>query len=250
MKAYGTIVEIFGVLKLLEGRGEIMTKRTAARARPERSPLAVWAVLAGVLLGIMLITANAAGAARNKPFSASDTQVASLGEGNILGPPDAPVTVAIYSDFQCVFCGRMHADVETRIVEKYVRTGKVRLELRHYPVMGRESMPAAEAALAAADQGKYWEYRDILFRNFKGIDKGVFTAENLVRWAGELGLNQARFAKALEDGIHRSEVEKDLNQGRSLGLSSLPISFVNGRQVTGAQSFAVFEQIIEEELAK
>jgi len=227
-----------------------MTSRTMAQNRPNRSLLAILAVLAGVLLGAVLITANACGTARSGLPNASGTKASSLGERNILGPPNAPVTVVIYSDFQCLFCGRLHADAETQIVDKYVRTGKVRLELRHYPILGKESMPAAEAALAAADQGKYWEYRDILFENFKGVDKGVFTSENLVRWADELGLERARFAKALQDGIHRAEIEEDLKEGRSLGLTGVPISFVNGRQVRGAQPFAVFQQMIEEELSK
>jgi len=227
-----------------------MTTKRGKQGQFSRGRLALLAILAGVLLGGLLIAANAWGALGDKSSKASGAQGSLRAERNILGAPDAPVRVVVYSDFQCVFCGRLHADAEAQIVEKYVRTGKVRLELRHFAVMGKESMPAAEAALAAADQGKYWEYRDLLFQNYKGVDKGVFTTENLVRWAGELGLDQARFAEALASGIHRAEVEKDLMEGRSLGLTGVPISFINGRQLRGAQPFSVFQQVIEEELAK
>jgi len=219
--------------------------------RSQRGRLTLGAVLLGILLGVVMIAANAYGATAGRPPVVDGTSYAGIpAQRNVLGTPDAKVEIVIYNDFQCVYCGKLHAEAEAQIIDQYVRPGKARLEIRQYPTYGEESVRAAEAAQAAADQGKYWEYRDLLFQNRQGVNKGNFSDENLVRWAGELGLDQVIFANSLATGNHRAEVEGELQEAERLGVSSVPTVFIDGQKVEGAQPFAVYQQIIEEELAK
>jgi len=80
-----------------------------------------------------------------------------------MGPPDAKVQIVVYNDFQCPHCYDLHQGAEAEIIERYVKTGQAHLEVRQFAVMGPESARAAEAALCAADQGRFWEYRDAVF---------------------------------------------------------------------------------------
>jgi protein-disulfide isomerase len=231
-----------------EVRKEMITKAMARE--PQRGRLTTIAILIGILLGALMITTNAYGVSTIKSQPASTSHSGIPSHRNVLGATDAPVEIVIYNDLQCIYCSRLHTGAEAQIIDQYVRQGKARLEVRQYPTYGEESLRAAEAVLAAADQGKYWEYRDLLFRNLKGVNKGNFSDENLIRWAGEVGLDQATFTNVLTSNLHRNEVERELQEAEKLGVDSVPTVFINGRKVEATESFATFQQIIEKELAK
>ena len=219
-------------------------------AERHQGQLALAAVVAGVLLGMLMIAADVYGATVGQPTRAAVDTAGVQVDRNSMGAPDARVQIVIYNDFQCIYCRLLHTEAEAEIIEQYVRTGKARLEIRQYPTYGEESLRAAEAAYAAADQGKYWEYRDLLFRDQKGVNKGGFSDEKLLQMAGELGLDQAAFSASLSSGAHRAEVERELEDAEAAGVNSVPMVFINGRVVEGAQPFATYQKIIEEELAK
>jgi len=221
---------------------------TATKGR--RGQMAWAAVLLGILLGVMMMGANVYGAAAVGPVIGSTGVSGVPVQRNTMGSPNARVQVIIYNDFQCVYCGKLHAEAEAQIIEQYVQTGKARLEVRQYPTYGEESVRAAEAAMAAADQGKYWEYRDLLWRNRKGVNRGNFSDENLIRLASELGLDLEKFSAALVTGSHLDEVEADLQEAEAAGVNSVPTVFINGRRLEGAQPFAAYQRIIDEELNK
>ena len=112
--------------------------------------------------------------------------------------------------------------------------------LPNHPAAG----PAAEAALCAHDQGKFWEYHDKIFDNQRSLEM-----ENLKRFATELSLDQAAFEKCLDTGEFRDVVQNDYEQGGRLGVNATPAFFINGRFLSGAQPFEAFKQIIDEEIA-
>lgn len=129
-----------------------------------------------------------------------------------------------------------------QIIETY--RGKVRLAIKNYPYKYRDySDLAAEASLAAADQGKYWEMHDMLLKRSPKLDRG-----SLIRYAGELGLDTARFTDTLDKRRHRAEIERDKAFAVSLDLFNTPTFFINGRKVVGERPFSYFKQIIDEEL--
>lgn len=165
----------------------------------------------------------------------------------ILGDPHAPVTLVEFGDFQCPFCGQFFQTAEKEIINQYVKTGKVRIVYRDFPLTALHSMAqkSAEASECAHEQGKFWEYHDLLF-----IRQSQLSGENLIRWAGELGMEVPKFESCLSSGKYVEEVRKDFNDGQVAGVTGTPASFINGRLVPGAQPFSAFQTVIEEELKK
>jgi len=103
---------------------------------------------------------------------------------------------------------------------------------------------AAEASRCAGDQGRFWEYHDLLFANFGKLDKAA-----LLEHARSLKLDEARFESCLSSGKYKAEVERDAREGTAAGVNGTPAFFVNGVFLNGAQPAAAFEKIIDEELA-
>jgi len=159
------------------------------------------------------------------------------------GPKDAKVTIVEWSDFECPFCSRVGPSLK-QIKETYPKD--VRVVFRHQPLSFHpNAKPAAEASMAAHEQGKFWEYHDKLFQNQKALDRA-----NLEKYAQELGLNMGQFKAALDSGKFRAKVEADASAGAAVGANGTPTFFVNGREFVGAQPFEAFKKIIEEEKAR
>jgi protein-disulfide isomerase len=135
-------------------------------------------------------------------------------------------------------------------LERYIEDGTLRLEWRDFPYLGNESRRAAVAARAAQEQGKFWDYHDVLFDNQRSPNSGAFSNENLVGFAREVGLDMGRFEAAITSGEYEAVVEKDFREGQDAGISSTPSFVINGRVLVGPQPLETFEQVIEEEARK
>ncbi len=169
-----------------------------------------------------------------------------VGDGPSKGPADALVTIVEWSDFECPHCGR-GAKTMDQLFERF--EGKVRLVFRHNPLSGhRNAQAAAEASLAAADQGRFWEYHDMLFQSREEL--GERGAVVLVDIARRLDLDMPRFERALESRQHRPRVLADMALLRELGHGGTPLFFINGRLVQGARPLADFVRVVEEEEAR
>jgi len=167
-----------------------------------------------------------------------------LDDDPIFGPADAPITIIEFSDYQCPFCQRWHAQVWPKIKETY--GDKVRLVYRDFPLysLHPEAAPAAEAANCANEQGKFWEYHDLLFSGELPLGRETYLA-----YAERLGLNQSQFTQCLDERRYRAEVEGDYTYAANLGINSTPTFFINGIALIGAQPFEIFQQVIDLELA-
>ena len=167
-------------------------------------------------------------------------------EGNVLGSPDAPVTIVAYSDFQCPFCARAALDIVPQIEEDYLATGKAKLVFKHFAFEGEESIRAAQAAECAAEQNAFWHYHDMLFLNQSRV---AFTAENLKAFARELSLDTASFNVCLDSEKHAEKVAADKTEGQRRGVSGTPTFYVGQTQIVGAKPYDTFRVAIEEQLA-
>ncbi len=169
---------------------------------------------------------------------------ASIDDDPVKGNKDAPVAIIEFSDFECPFCTRFYEQTLPSIEENYIKTGKVKLVYRDFPLsFHQNAQKAAEAAECADEQGRFWEIHDKIFEN--GVSGGV---NQLKQYAKDTGLNTAQFNECLDSGKMASEVQKDFNDGQGYGVSGTPAFFINGIEVVGAQPFSVFQQIIEQEL--
>jgi protein-disulfide isomerase len=160
------------------------------------------------------------------------------------GPKDAPVTIVEFSDFQCPFCKTATTTIK-QVLDKY--PGKVRLVFRDYPLASihPQAPKAHEAARCAADQAKFWEYHDVLFERSPKL-----SVPELKRYAQDLKLDATPFDQCLDSGKYTAEVDKDFQEGASLGITGTPSFFINGKQIVGAQPFAAFQKVVDGELAK
>jgi protein-disulfide isomerase len=159
------------------------------------------------------------------------------------GPSTAKVTVVAWSDFQCPYCARGSMTLR----ELSSRYGdRIRLVFRNQPLpMHDRAKEAAAAALAANDQGKFWEYHDALFAHPDQLDRA-----SLERRAQELGLDVIRFRASMDSQRTKDRLSADLADAQRLGVTGTPTFFVNGRRITGAQPVDTFATAIDAELAR
>jgi protein-disulfide isomerase len=159
------------------------------------------------------------------------------------GDASAAVTIAEFSDFQCPFCSRVGPTLE-RVRQVY--GDKVRVVWKHNPLPMHKDAPLAHlAAVAAAEQGKFWEYHDRLFANQQKLQRPF-----LSQYARELGLDVARFDRAVDSKAGQPKIDVDAAEGRSLGVSGTPAFFINGHFLNGAQPFEKFAEVINGELTR
>ncbi len=215
-------------------------------------------VLGVVIIALNMISANAPVAPARPVAVAGSPQAGAAGsvpaargaDRRSVGNPNAPVVITEWSDFQCPACRIYALSREPALEQQYLNTGQVRFVYRNYAFLGPESVWAAEAAEAAADQGKYWEYRSLLWQRQRGENLGTFRIANLKAFAAELGLNQATFNATLDNQVYEAEVLAEKKEGDAQGINATPTIFVNGRKMQGVPTLESMKAAIEEELAK
>jgi protein-disulfide isomerase len=133
---------------------------------------------------------------------------------------------------------------------EYLDTGKVRFVWRPLPVLGNESMRAAEAAECAREQGKFWEYHDMLYDNWGGVNQGAFSDFNLKRFAQQLGLETQTFNACFDTRRYFARLQEEVKAARLLGIQSVPSLFINTQRFEGLRDYSVYKSAIEQELNK
>lgn len=183
--------------------------------------------------------------AMNEPQGPSDgvERVRVPDDGAVKGPADAKVTVVEFSDFQCPFCSRVEPTL-SQMEKEY--GNKVRFVWKNYPLpFHQNAEPAAEAAMAAHAQGKFWQMHDKLFQNQQALDQAA-----LEKYAQDVGLNVAKFKSDVEAKKFKATIESETKEGQAVGVNGTPAVFINGRKISGAYPFETFKKIADEELAK
>lgn len=171
----------------------------------------------------------------------------------VLGNQEAKVTMVEFGDFQCPFCKEYFQQTLPDIKSKYVDTGKVKIIFRHYPLtqIHVNAQISAVAAECANQQGKFWQYHDLLYSNGQSdgtnLDKASLEkyADQLSLNAGTLGLGKNKFNQCLESNATLPIVNADQQEGVKAGVTGTPTFYINGVQLVGAQPASVFEQAIE-----
>jgi protein-disulfide isomerase len=176
------------------------------------------------------------------------------GGSPVRGDPSAPVTIVEFSDFQCPNCGRFARNTAPQIIEEYIETGKVNMVYKHFPIRGPDSMAASLASQCAGDQGRFWEFHDLMFKNQEAEDSGWASAENMKKFASELGLDREAFDTCLDSEKYRSFVEDDFVFAREIGATGTPTFIVvksDGSEpegILGAQPFSSFKAVLDKKI--
>ena len=160
-----------------------------------------------------------------------------------LGPKTARITVVEFSDFECPYCAQARLQIGA-VLAAYPKD--VRLVYKHFPLDNHpHAQMAAEAAMAAQSQGKFWPMHDKLFDNFRNLSR-----EHIVGWAKEIGLDMTRFTADLDSGKYKKTVAKDVADGDTAGVEGTPSFFINGKHYNGQLDLAALKPILDSELKK
>jgi protein-disulfide isomerase len=173
----------------------------------------------------------------------------------ILGDPDAPITLIEFGDYQCHFCNVHFHNTEHNLLENYIETGKVKMIFKDFTIIGPDSKNAAHGAHCADDQGKFWQYHDILYNNWTGENNGWASSDNLLRFAQEIELDVDQWSDCMIDEKHSKTIVDSNKDARDLGITGTPAFFVIGpdnkiTKISGAQPYENFENIFNLELEK
>jgi protein-disulfide isomerase len=159
----------------------------------------------------------------------------------VKGPADARITLVEFSDFECPYCSAAEKQVDI-VMAAYPKD--VKLIYKQFPLsMHPHAQMAAEASLAARDQGKFWEMYDVLFKNYRRLSN-----DNILIWAKEIGLNMDKFKTDLVSGKYKAVVAKDLADGEAAGVYGTPAFYINGKQYNGEVTLAALKPILAAEL--
>jgi protein-disulfide isomerase len=165
-----------------------------------------------------------------------------LGDAPTRGPRDATVTIIEFADYECPYCQKIHPELK-QLEEEF--RGRVLFAFKDYPLaMHKRAEKAAEAARCAGGQGKFWEYHDALFEGKNGLE-----VSQLKEDARTVGLDGSAFDKCLDSGDQAAAIKQDLEEGSRLGLSGTPTLFVNKHVFSGATSYAILREAVEEQIA-
>ena len=158
-----------------------------------------------------------------------------------LGPADAPITIVEFSDYNCPYCEKWHAETFQPLMAAY--PDLIRFVYRDFPITSQESMAAAQVAQCAGEQDAYWSFHDSLLSG--GLELG---REAYQQYATRLGLDVESLLACLDSGKYNDEVQADARYAAGLGVSGTPTFFINGLPLVGAQPLSEFQAVIDSEL--
>lgn len=231
------------------------TGSTKRRGSPILWITALVAVVAVVLIGaLVLLQGGGRSAAVDTAGLVTPTAPTplALADGRSLGKADAPVTLEVWSDFQCPVCGQFAVTVEPALVRNYVTPGTLRIVDHDAAFQGQrssssydESVEAGAGARCAADQGRYWPFRDWLFANQAGENEGGFADARLRAIAAAAGLDLTAWDACRATGQQQAAVRAETAQAVSKGVTGTPTMYLNGQTILGLHSATDLGKMID-----
>jgi len=208
-------------------------------------------IIAVVIVGIVgAYFASTSTENSNQDVTRTHGTVSTAMGSSILGNPSAPITIVEFGDYQCHQCYNWFHNTKPAIFENYVDTGKANFVFVDLAFLGKDSPKAAQASYCAEDQGKYWQYHDILYNSQESeIDNGWAGPERLKAFAFSLGLDMELFQSCLDTGKYSKRVQYNIDEAKKHGVKGTPGFFIVGpndqQQIGGAQPYSVFKQVMD-----
>ena len=187
--------------------------------------------------------AQAQAQAAKGPGAGAEVYKVAVGDAPIRGSKQPKVTIVEYSDFQCPYCSRAATTLDA-LMKEYA--SDVQLAYKHNPLpFHQQAMPAALAAEAAREQGKFWEMHDKMFKNQVNLQRA-----DLDKYAQEIGLDMGKFKEAMDKEKGKDRIKSDMAEAEKFGARGTPNFFINGRNFRGAQPIEAFKGVVDEEIKK
>ena len=204
-------------------------------------PIVIGIIVGGVLSGFVIDS--------NDSKKLTISKLAENGSP-IMGSHNAPITILEWGDYQCTFCYKFHQNTLDIINEDFIKTGKVKIIFKDFPLNGLDSKLAAEASYCAQDQEKYWKYHDELYKNWGGERTGWITRESLTEFAETVDLDIEKFNKCLDDHKYENKVNLLYAFGKEIGIDATPSFLVFNDEkiikIRGNQPLEVFLKTFDE----
>ena len=203
-------------------------------------------ILIGIGTGVILVIT---------PMDSNDSKALTASKliengSPIMGNPDAKITILEWGDYQCTFCYKFHQNTLDTLNEDFIKTGKVNLVFKDYPLNGPDSLLASEASYCAQDQEKYWQYHDELYKNWGGEQTGWITSDSLNPFATTINLDLEKFNDCLDNHTHKDHVNIHYQFGKELGIDATPSFLVFNEdkiiKIRGNQPLKVFLKTFDE----
>lgn len=205
-------------------------------------------VVIGIIGGIALFYATAIEDSHSNDEKLTAQKLIENGSP-IMGSLSAPITILEWGDYQCTFCYRFHQSSLNIIQNDYIKTGKVNLVFKDFPLNGPDSVLAAEASHCAMDQGKFWQYHDELYDNWEGERTGWVNRNSLNQFAQQVGLDLEEFNRCLDSHKYQQKVLELEQFGKDIGIRATPTFLIfNDEKVVkieGNQPIEVFQKVID-----
>lgn len=216
-------------------RKEIAARKKKQQKQKDLIPFLIIGGLVIIVLAIVIISQISSNSSAKKNVIVPDFHIAQQVDGLTMGDPNAKVTVIEFADFQCPYCGVYWKQLEPQIIKDYVDTGKVKFVYHPFSFLGSgswdESVKSSEAAYCANDQGKFWQYRAMLFANQNGENQGAFSQAKLYAFAEAVNLDMAAFKQCLNSGTHNADVTASTKAASNYGATFTPSFLVDGNIV-------------------
>lgn len=166
-------------------------------------------------------------------------------EGFVVGDPDAPVTVTLFSSYTCGFCKQFSENEEKGFITEYVETGKVYYRYINIPANNEAGLLGAEASYCAADQNRFFDYKDYLYTYAAAADG--FSLDNLIQYAQAAGLDTAAFEDCMASDTFANAYDEDVRFAQSVGITGTPSFLVNGQLVYSTELVSTVEEALAEQ---
>lgn len=206
--------------------------------------------VAGIVALVVAVVRAKSTSAATEPVdmgNLSAQQLYQQAKPETIGPDNAPARLVIFSDYMCPFCGQWAAQVQPRLVDDYVKQGKLQIVFYDFPLGGahRFSFLASRAARCAGDQGKFWPYHDVLFgKQSEWAASSSAPVGALEQYAADLGLNTSTFNSCLESDAHADVVTANRLLGEQLGVNATPTVIVDQKRMSNPLDYGVLQQLI------
>lgn len=205
-------------------------------------------VIVAIIIGIVIVSFS--NPSENVSETVSEFTLQSYTEiGHLLGDPNAPITIVEFGDYQCPFCSEWYLDTMPIIKEQLIDTKKINLVFVDYAFLGPDSLPAARASYCVEEQGKYWEFHDILYSNQKEVNSGWVNLPNIQNFASSIDLDMELFDACMDSDDYLQDVENSIKLASDSGVKQTPTFFIMNsdgiiEKIEGKQPLSTFETIL------
>lgn len=221
--------------------------RSSAKSGPNRTYLILGGIAILLIATYLLLSGRGFSGATEPVAIQDDPASLQTAVGIKMGPDGAPVTLIEFADFQCPACANFSTFVHPLIKERLIDQNIVQLVRYDFPIVSGHphAFLAARASRCANDQGKFWEYHDVVYADQRTWSVGREPSSLFVDYAGRVGIDEAQFEQCLNSDMHAEEVTRNLRLGESLGVNGTPTMMLNGERLNPADYNELEARVME-----